>query len=150
MSWWILVADAARARVSSTTGPRDPLHLERELLNPHGRERPQEIVTDDPGRHGRGAVGRSPSQTWSTTSPDVVEERRFAQKLADALGTALARHEYESLAIAAPAHFLGMLRQAVDPQVHKHLVNSVAKDLTAVKEHELPKFLQPVFATTHA
>jgi protein required for attachment to host cells len=130
----------------STTGWRKPLHLEQAVDNPLGRATPQEIVTDDPGRHFNGRNDGRHNSTWSSANPpDIVEERRFAHLLAEHLDTALARRQYESLAILAPAQFLGFLRQAVGPQVRKHLARSIAKDLTVVNERELPERLGEVF-----
>ena len=146
MIWWILIADAARARIFSTTGWREPLYLEQAMDNPLGRAKPQDIVTDDPGRHFNGRNNGGQNSTWSPANPpDIVEEQRFAHRLAEQLKTALARRQYESLAILAPAQFLGFLRDAVGPQVRKHLARSIAKDLTVVSERELPTRLGEVF-----
>jgi protein required for attachment to host cells len=145
MVWWILIADAARARIFSTTGWRQPVHLEQAMDNPLGRAKPQDIVTDDPGRHFNGMnVGQR--STWAPANPpDIVEEQRFAHRLAELLQTALSQRQYESLAIFAPPQFLGFLREAVGPQVHKHLARSIAKDLTVLNERELPTRLGEVF-----
>jgi protein required for attachment to host cells len=145
MVWWILIADAARARIFSTSGWRKPLHLEQAMDNPWGRAKPQDIVTDDPGRHSSGMKSGQRS-TWApANAPDVVEEQRFAHRLGELLQTALARRQYESLAILAPPQFLGFLREAVGPRVRKHLARSIAKDLTVVNERDLPARLAPVF-----
>ncbi len=149
MRFWIVIADAARARIFSSTGHREPLLLVQELINPHGREKPQDIVTDDPGKYAKGGKwGRL--GTWSTSSPDVVEEQRFAQRVAKVLQKGLAHRAYDAVAIFAPAKFLGFLRHEIGPQVSKHLVTSAAKDLTSVKDRELPKYLSPVFSTEFA
>ena len=145
MLWWIVIADAARARIFSTSGWRKPLHLEQAMDNPLGRAKPQEIVTDDPGRRSNGMKSGQRS-TWApANAPDVVEERRFAHRLGGMLQTALARRQYEALAILAPPQFLGFLREAVGPQVRKHLARSIAKDLTVVNERDLQTRLDQVF-----
>jgi protein required for attachment to host cells len=145
MVWWIVIADAARARIFSTSGWRKPLHLEQAMDNPLGRARPQDLVTDDPGRHLNGMKSGQRS-TWApANAPDVVEEQRFAHRLGELLRTALARRQYESLAILAPPQFLGFLREAVGPHVRKHVARSIAKDLTAVNERDLPTRLGEVF-----
>jgi protein required for attachment to host cells len=145
MVWWIVIADAARARIFSTSGWRKPLHLEQAMENPWGRAKPQEIVTDDPGRHSNGMKSAQRS-TWApANAPDVVEEQRFAHRLGELLQTALARRQYASLAMLAPPQFLGFLREAVGPQVRKHLARSIPKDLTVVNERDLPTRLDEVF-----
>lgn len=144
MRFWIVIADAARAKIYATTGQREPLLLVQELINPHGREKPQDIVTDDPGKYAKGGKwGRI--GTWSSSmAPDVVEEKRFAQQVAEVLQTALARRTYDAVAILAPPKFLGFLRHEIGAQVAKHLVTSAAKDLTSVKARDLAKYLAPV------
>src|SRR6476659_4170064 len=112
MIGWILIADAARARIFSTSGWRKPLHLEQAMENPLGRAKPQDIVTEDPGRRLNGMKSGQRS-TWApANAPDVVEEQRFAHRLGELLETALVRRQYESLAILAPPQFLGFLRES--------------------------------------
>ena len=145
MLWWILIADAARAKLYSTKGYRHPLQLVRQVEHPEGRAKPQELVTDDAGKYSRTGRTGMPS-TWATSNPpDVVEEQRFAHQLAEILETGLAKREYDSAAIVAPAKMLGFLRLAASPQVHKHLAKTIAKDLTIVKERELPEQLASLF-----
>ena len=62
-----------------------------------------EIVTDDPGRY-LNKFGGGQRSSWAPANPpDIVEEQRFAHRLAEQLQTALAQRLYESLAILAPA-----------------------------------------------
>ena len=145
MLWWILIADAAGAKIFSTKGRGRPLNLEQSLDNPSGRALAQELVSDQPGRFSKGGKKAAISAFEPDTPPHVVEEKRFAQKLAELLETALAQRKYDSLAILAPAKFLGILRQTISPQVHKHLATSIAKDLAHFDERELPKHLTTVF-----
>ena len=115
------------------------------MNNPLGRAKPQDTVTDDPGRHLNGMKSGQRS-TWApANAPDVIEEQRFAHRLGELLQKALARRQYESLAILAPPQFLGFLREAVGPRGRKHLARSIAKDLTVVNERDLPTRLAPVF-----
>jgi protein required for attachment to host cells len=137
MLWWILIADAAGAKIFSTKGATQPLHLERSLDNPSGRAAGRDILTDEPGRYRKG--GNALSAFEPQTSPHVVEEEKFVHKLAEVLGTALSQRKFDSLAIVAPAKFLGLLRRALSPQVQKHLTTSIAKDLTAFNERDLPQ-----------
>ena len=50
MKYWLLVADAAQARVFTSQPHLKSLQLLREIKNPKGRARPQQIVADEPGR----------------------------------------------------------------------------------------------------
>jgi protein required for attachment to host cells len=145
MLWWILIADAARARLFSTRGFRRPLYLVREIEHPQGRAKPQDLVSDDPGKYSRTGRGGMPS-TWApSTPPHVVEEQRFAHELAEILQTGLARRAYDSAAIIAPPKLLGFLRLSIGPQVHQHLARTMAKDLTVVRDRELSEQIATLF-----
>jgi protein required for attachment to host cells len=145
MTWWILIADAARAKIFSTKGAGRPLHLEQSLDNPSGRAATHELVDGQPGRYSKGGKGGTLSAFEPDTPRHVIEEERFAQKLAELLQTALTQKKFDSLAILAPAKFLGILRQTINPQVQKHLAASLAKDLAALNERELPSHLAEIF-----
>jgi len=46
--------------------------------------------------------------------------------------------------LVAPPHFLGLLRDAVSAQVKKQISASVGRDLSMLKNHELPERLADV------
>jgi protein required for attachment to host cells len=144
MHYWILIADAAHAFIFSTTGHHDSFHLEREILNPAGRARAQEILTDDLGRYSKGGKHGIRSAMEPGTPVHQVEEQRFAHQLAELLHTALHRGDYNALAIFAPAQFLGLLRQELHPDVHKRLYSSMAKDFTTLNPRDIPRHLSPL------
>jgi protein required for attachment to host cells len=148
MHYWILVADAARARLYSTDSEHGPFRLERKIENPPGRARPQELLSDQPGRYAKGGKRGILSAMEFATPWHQVEEQRFANHLAELLRKALARREYDALAIIAAAQLLGRLRAAIGPQVQKHLVKSIAKDLTTFTDHELPERIAAELAPT--
>lgn len=146
MTQWILISDASRGRIFSTTGPSRRLLLGSDLDNPAGRAKVSEIVSDGHGRYAdNGGRRGTPSATAPQTSVHMQEEERFARRLADILQKGMEQKRYDSLAIFAPPQFLGVLRSVLSPEVHKRVVATVAKDLTHVREHDLPASVAEAF-----
>lgn len=148
MVYWILIANAAQARLFSMNGRSKPLRLERELAHPAGRARAQDILSDEPGRYSKGGKRGILSALERRITPHRIEEQKFARELAEMLDLALDRREYTRLAIFASAQFLGILRQTISDNVRKCLVTSAAKDLVDVDPRELPKHLTTLLPKT--
>jgi protein required for attachment to host cells len=141
MRYWLLVADAAQAQLYSSKPHLKELRLERQIDNPRGRARPQEIMADQPGRYAERGKSSVKSAMEPRTGAHEVEEKRFAQELAELLRTGLNAKAYDGLALVAPPDFLGVLKGTVPPQVQQRVVISVAKDLTKVGVRDLPSHL---------
>ncbi len=145
METWILVADASRARIFDLEdGQR--LKLVREFSNPKGRARAQELVSDEPGRLAKGKGRQVLSAMDPRTSPHEVEAKHFAAQLTHALHDGRVHKKYDSLALVAPPHFLGLLRDHLDAEVGKMVVSATHSDYTHVAEHELPHHLSDTLA----
>jgi protein required for attachment to host cells len=69
--------------------------------------------------------------------PKQVEAQRFALSLAGVLKQGLNRHAYEELVLAAPPHFLGLLRQAMDEQVAARVAATFDKNFIALSNREI-------------
>ncbi len=139
----ILVCDASRARLFASTGRHAPLRPLFSEDNPVGRAREQDLRSDQPGRYSEGGKQGVRSAMDPHTPAHEVEEERFARHLADALQRSHARGEFKSLTIAAPAHFLGLLRAALDPAIER-LAVCVAKDLSKLEPAELMEHVGPM------
>jgi len=132
----ILVCDPSRARLFVSVGRHEPLRLLHSEDNPAGRAREQDLRSDEAGRyseHGKHGIlsGMEPH-----TSAHEVEAERFARHVADLLKRSHAQGNFESILIAAPAHFLGLLRAALDPAVER-VATCVAKDLSKLEPAEV-------------
>ena len=139
----ILVSDPSRARLFVSVGRHEPLRQLHSEGNPAGRAREQDLRSDEPGRyseHGKQGIlsGMEPH-----TSAHEVESERFARHLAEELKRWHAGGEYESLTIASPAHFLGLLRAALDPSVER-VTTFIAKDLSKLEPGELMEHVGPL------
>ncbi|PMR75713.1 host attachment protein [Billgrantia endophytica] len=127
MTTYIVVADAARARVFT----RDALKLQEKesLVHPEGRLHEGDLVT------GRSAeVHDSMSTTSRSTSGDSVatdhEANIFAKQVAERVYKARVDNTMEKLILVAPPRFLGLLRDKLDGPSSKLIIHSLAKDLT--------------------
>lgn len=139
---WILVADASRARLFATT-EEDTYEEIQGFEHPDSRARVRELMADANGRKPGGqAVTTHPAGIGRPgAAPDTnakeVEHLKFAGELCDVLKQGLNEHSYDSLILVAPPHFLGLLRDKLDPQVEKHLEGHVDKDYLALDPREL-------------
>lgn len=142
---WILVSDAARARLFATEGRRSPWVCVDALVHPASRAKGADLVADRPGRvHQRAGSGRSAMEPH--TDPKQVEAAHFAADLAARLAAAHHEGAYRDVVLVAPPAFLGLLRGELDEQVAKTVRATVAKDLTQFADHELPEHLAEALA----
>jgi protein required for attachment to host cells len=136
MTQLILVCDAGDARFFQASDG-EALRILRVMHNPRGRASDRELLSDAPGRVCKPGGACTLSAMDPRTSAHEVEAERFARRLAAALQGALDRGEYDSLAVFAPPHFLGVLRSSIGPQVRKRLSSAVAKDFAHVDQRVL-------------
>lgn len=145
MTHWILIADASGARIFLASALNQPLELIRAYGNPEGRLRSQQLTTDGPGRISKSGAPGTRSATAPQTSAHDESAENFARKLASRLKSEFDQGSYTSLAIAAPPHFLGLIRPMLDKEVHQRLVASLPRDLVHVPAGELPPHLDSLF-----
>ncbi|WP_017926736.1 host attachment protein [Thioalkalivibrio sp. HL-Eb18] len=143
---WIVVADAARARILSCEGRAcQGLHEIETLAHSESRVHAQELVTDRPGRSwSSSGDGRHAMQ--ETTDPSVNERNRFAREVAERLKSGYHGGSYQRLVILAAPQFLGALRELLDPQVAQIVTAQIAKNVSKIQDpaalrSHLPDFL---------
>jgi protein required for attachment to host cells len=152
MKLWILVADAGNARIFDSDGRHEPLRLLRTLSHERSRTRDADINSDRAGRRGK-SLGQHGSGTFAlpaSVRQHDVEARHFARELAGIIGSAQDRHDFTALALVAPARFLGLITDSLDPQARKRVVHRMDKDLTHVETRNLDAHLAPVFQAAEA
>lgn len=123
---WIVLADAASARLYEQDGPHGNWALLSELQHPESRARESELVTDKPGRVKQSRGYRSAMEP--RTPAKKLEARKFARQLAKALEDGLLRKAYERLILVAPPGFVGLLRQELSDHVRGRIAALVEKD----------------------
>lgn len=141
---WVLISDAARARLFSAAERGQVFNLIREFDHPESRAANRELVTDRPGRvqQSGGSSGKTTRSAMEPqTDPKTEEHHVFARELAEELEKALHRNEYNHLILAAGPQFLGMLRDSLHDQVRKHVTASLDKDYTHMDARELQQRL---------
>jgi protein required for attachment to host cells len=127
---WIVAADASRARILQVADPQRLVEIEA-FVNPDARLQDRDVDTDArtrfPGGH--------------TADPEIgaVEHRNelFAKRVADYLDKARNDHRYERLVIVAAPKMLGQLRQELDKEVRKLVLDEVPKDLSWFNARDL-------------
>jgi protein required for attachment to host cells len=128
MKYWIMVADAARARFFETDLPKgewveleDRVHYASRL---HGHE----LETDAPARvHDSLGPGRHAMEP--STNIREQETDTFARELSRHLTEAHNANRFQKLYLVAAPHFLGLLRSHLDKGVAGTVAGGVGKDL---------------------
>lgn len=133
---WFLLANATRARLFARDEPHGKLELVRLFEQPQGRMKTAELDDDKAGRElsGRGFGG-------AAFGLDVhhKEHVRFAHELCEFLEREAQRGGLGSLALFAPAPFLGELKKALGPACTRHLAAASDTDLSHVGPAELAR-----------
>jgi protein required for attachment to host cells len=139
---WVLVADAARARLfqvepEKTLAPA----LGQELIGSNLPSR--EIASDRPGRtFDRGGQGRHAMEP--STDPARHAQEQFARDIVRLLDEKRESRSFERLVVVAPPQFLGDLRAVMPQQLQEAVSAEVAKDLSKLPPHELRHHLREV------
>lgn len=135
MRTWIVVCDAARARVFDSRGNLQHLALVAQLEHPQSRRKEEALgmVRRGSVTTGAGIHGGLPQQT----SPKAHEAEQFARILADRMNHAVADHTCQRLVLVAPPHFLGLLRKLLNPAAQTCLHRTIDKDYTQLTIQEL-------------
>ncbi len=140
---WILVADAAQAMLFATETRPARARLVETYANPDGHLREGELHT---GGSGTVNVGSSRHVTHTEhTQRDHVAEL-FARRLAAVLREGRVQHRYDDVVLAAPAHFLGVLRRSIDDETAKAVSASIPRDLVHEGQHALLQHLDAMLA----
>ena len=109
---WILVAHRSGARLFENRGPGKGLDFLRNLDNPAGKLKNQEINSDKPGRsfdrRGRGGHAYASEQ-----DPVAHVAQHFAKQLAELLNEGRVEQRYQRLVLVADPRFLGLLRESL-------------------------------------
>lgn len=135
---WILIANAARARLLQQDGEGGPLVLVQSFEHRASRLRTSELADDQAGRERTdsrfGAVAYLPR-----LDAHEKEELRFAHELADELEQGAAAGRCETITLFAPPRFLGALRGALHAAAGQRVVAGYGVDITSVGSAELAR-----------
>lgn len=142
---WVVVAHRTGSRIFEHRGPGKGLSLVSEREHPEGRLREAESYADKSGRafesHGQGRHAYT-----HTESAHDRAAANHAREIARELDAARNEHRFGRVLLVAEPKFLGMLRDSLDQQTAKLVESELHKDLSHVRERELPKHLGAVLA----
>lgn len=137
---WILVANAAAARLYANEGPKKGLRKIREFNHPASREKGLQLVTDRPGQnlgHGNRHGAYVPS-----SEPKQIEAEHFAFELARELEHGRTSNSYQRLILVAAPAFMGLMNSHITHHVRQLVSDSFEKDYTKLDERSLAGHLE--------
>jgi protein required for attachment to host cells len=136
---WLVVANAARARVLEQTDEAGVFEPVADLVHPQSRMKGERLGSDRPGHahaEGRGMAGTSyPPRT----DPREREHDRFAREVAAAVNDGVAQDRCAGITLVASDPFLGQLKSHLGSQARKLLLRTIAADYTTLRDDELAR-----------
>jgi len=133
---WILVSDAARARVFEIPSRGANMTEIACYIYPDSRSPEQHT---GPGRLPRTQESANAARhaIEPHTSPHEKHLLQFAQTLSVALRRAKLEERYDRLVLIAPPRFLGVLRECLDPHTRECVLDEIDHDLIGLSPTEL-------------
>ena len=141
MENWVVVANAARARVLQETGEPGVYSHVADLVHPASRQKGMALDSDRPGHvvslgHNTGSSAYQPR-----TDPREREHAQFAREVAATLNRGVAAGQCAGLVLVASNPFLGHLKAHLGEQASKRLLRTVASDYTSLRDAEVAQRL---------
>lgn len=140
-TFWIVVADEARAIVYTRDTRRAPLIELFSLENDAGRRKPGELESDRGGRSfdSFGAGRHSMAKEWSGLKKSATEA--FAKDIAERIGKAMHGGRCRGYALVAAPRFLGMLRAALASSCNVEPFTTIDKEVVGKETAFIEKLL---------
>jgi len=123
---WIVLADAATARIYQPQADGRDWTPIAELNHPESRAKESELGRDKPGRVKQSGGSRAAMER--PTPRKEVEIEKFARQIVKTLDDALLRKAYDHLVLAAPPELVGVLRKLLPRRVEDRIAATVEKD----------------------
>jgi protein required for attachment to host cells len=140
MKNWLLVANAARARILEEAEPGSYVHV-ADLVHPQSRQKGSELASDRQGHVKGSGPGPGGTAYGPRTDPRERERDQFAQQVAKQLSDGVAAGQCAGMILVASNPFLGDVKSHLSAQAHKALLRTVPSDLTAVADGDLAQRL---------
>ena len=137
MSNWIVVADASKAIIYAQERPRAALEEVMDLVQPQATLKQQALVSDAEGSQADAGNPGGVHGVAEKGAPRSQQARRFAKEIASHIRHALDSHQIQGFYLAAPPHFLGLLRETLDDRLRKALHKDLDKNLTKAPHKEI-------------
>jgi protein required for attachment to host cells len=141
---WILVCDAARARVFEILDHDPDWRVVLAWHHAESREKTAALSSDHMGQ--RSSLGQSAHHNAlaPASSPKETEKAHFGHALVNMLDQAKRENRFARWVLVAPPHFLGAVKNELTPELRKHLLTTVDKDFAKLDTTELIERLKGV------
>jgi protein required for attachment to host cells len=136
-SVWVLVCDAAKARVFEIRHGDPTWHAVDLLLHEASRSKASELVSGPAGSRSSEGGSVHHDALAPASSPKDVEKEGFAHTLATMLDQSMRSARFSRWVLVAPPHFLGLMRSELTSELEKHLLTTVDKDYSDLDVHDL-------------
>lgn len=132
---WILVASRDEVRIFSRIG-RGHIKLERDIGNPLGRLKNQDLESDKAGAANDNRIWGRPAYS----SEESAKERTlkdFYREVCDQVDHSLSLHQFDRLVLIAEPRLLGYIKGMLSTNVERAVTQTIPKDLSAEREGEI-------------
>jgi protein required for attachment to host cells len=136
---WLVVANAARARVLEQTDTVGAYKSVADLVHPPSRMKGEQLGSDRPGHAHAEGYGLAGTSFVPHTDPREREHDRFAREVAAAVNQGVAQDCCAGITLVASAPFLGHLKSHLSGQARKLLLRTIAADYTTLRDDELAR-----------
>ena len=141
-SVWVLVCDAAKARFFEVPGGNGAWTLLELETHEESRSKASGLVSDSSGTRSSEGASSHHNALAPASSPKEVEKEHFAHSLGTQLDQAMRSGRFHRWVLVAPPHFAGLVRKELTPELQKHLMATVDKDLSHLQKSELAEKLR--------
>ena len=132
---WIIVASRDEVRIFSRVG-RGHIKLERDIGNPLGRLKNQDLKSDKAGAANDNRIwGRPAYSTEESAKERALKD--FYREVCDQVDHALSSHKFERLVLIAEPRLLGYIRGMLSKNVERSVTQTIPKDLSAERVQEI-------------
>jgi protein required for attachment to host cells len=138
---WVVVCDSAKGRFFDVRTGDSSWHLLNGVSHDESRGHSKELVSDHAGSRSSEGASAHHNALAPRTSPKEVEKEHFAHALVGMLDHGLRSAQFAHWVLVAPPHFIGLMGKELTPQLKKHLLTTVDKDLCHLDARELEERL---------
>lgn len=141
MKNWVVVANAARARIlEAGVAPGDCVQR-ADLVHTQSRQKGVELRSERSGHIVGGPSGSGGAAYSPRTDVRDLEHERFAREVAQAINEGVAAGGCAGLILVASNPFLGRLKSHLSPQASKALLETLPSDCTSLSDGEIAQRL---------
>jgi protein required for attachment to host cells len=140
---WLVVANAARARVFERDEGSGALREIADAAHPASKAKESALGRGQPGRVRKGEMSTA---FEPRTAPRLRERVLFARELARMLEEAAIAHRMPGLVLLASNPFLGELKARLGPNARALLRAGIASDVTSLQGADLEHRVRQIWA----